>query len=102
MDRDSWDGCGLAIFALAFCGKTPIEEEIMSIVQALIAGFAGKVLGKVAEWVPSKAEARRNSLVAYKKERDELLKKPDNEKNNARMSYLAERIRVLEQAASNT
>ena len=70
---------------------------------ALAAGSAlGKVLGKAAEWIPSKAEARRNSLIAYKKERDELLKQKQNDKNTARMSYLNQRIGMLEKASIST
>ena len=69
---------------------------------AAAGGALGKVLGKAAEWIPSKDEARRNSLTAYKKERDELLKQKQNDKNTARMAYLNQRIGMLEKAAINT
>lgn len=69
---------------------------------AMAAGGAlGKVLGKVAEWVPSKDEARRNSLAAYRKERDVLLKQKQTDKNTARMAYLNQRIGLLEKASTN-
>jgi len=70
-------------------------------IEAIIGSALGKVLGKAAEWVPSKAEARRNSLIVYKKERDELLKKKETPAVRARMAYLMERIGVLEKAAGN-
>lgn len=66
---------------------------------AAAGGALGKVLGKAAEWVPSKAEARRNSLKAYKKERDEILKQKQSDRNTARLHYILERISVLESAA---
>lgn len=73
----------------------------MALIEAAIGSVIGKVLGKATEWIPSKPEARRNSLTAYKKERDELLKKQDNAKNHARMSYLNQRISMLEKAGIN-
>ena len=73
-----------------------------NILAPIIGSAVGKVLGKVAEWVPSKAEARRNSLIAYKKERDGLLKQKQDDKNTARMSYLNQRIGMLEKAAIST
>ena len=74
----------------------------MPFIEAAIGGAIGKVLGKAAEWVPSKAEARRNSLIAYRKERDELLKKKETPANNTRMAYLLTRIGMLEKAATSS
>ena len=73
----------------------------MSIVAAIAGSVVAKIAGKVADWIPTKDEARRNSLTAYKKERDELLKKKQTASNTARMSYLNGRIGMLEKAAIN-
>ena len=74
-----------------------------NIAAGLIANALGKGVGNIIEHVlPPPPEARRNTLDALKKERDDLLKKPDSAKSHARLKYIMARIGVLESRAINS
>lgn len=76
---------------------------MLNILAPIIGGVLGKGIGNIVEHLlPPPDEKRRNDLDRFRKERDALLKKPDNPKNRARFAYLLERISVLERKAINS
>ena len=61
----------------------------------------GDAVGFVFNLFGSKEERRRNKLAKLRKERDELQKKPQTDRNSKRMSKLLHDIGVLEKQAIN-
>lgn len=61
----------------------------------------GNVLGKLFDYVQGREERRRNQLDALKKERDEILRKPQDDKSTRRLERILKRISLLERYDKN-
>ena len=62
----------------------------------------GQVFGKIADYIQGRDERRRNELEKLERERDEILKKPQSDRDTLRLTALIARIRVLEAQSKNT
>jgi hypothetical protein len=70
-------------------------------VGAAIGGFVGKVLGKVAEWVPSKEQYNRNKIEALERERDEILREGIPNNKRVRLTVILTELRRAESDLKN-
>lgn len=62
----------------------------------------GTLVGKIAEWFPSREESRRNRITQIKKEMDEITKSKSATTDSAnRYSKLSAELSKLESQASN-
>jgi len=68
---------------------------------AAIGGAAGKVLGKVAEWVPSREQSRRTKIDKIKREIDEITNTKFTLRSYKRYESLLHTLRLLEEDLQN-
>lgn len=62
----------------------------------------GTFFGKIADWIPGRAESRRNRIIRIKKELDEILKhSPFTTRDADAYMYLSEQLRDIQEQAAN-